>query len=142
MPLNDRELFAIASLKDDEGYRQSMYKCTAGKLTIGYGCNLEAGLSKYAAEELLKAQVSELIGQINFAFPEWTDWFPKPVNQAAFINMCYQLGIAGVKRFKKAIQSLEEGRLEDAKKEFANSKWRLKDTPDRAKCTINNLFTE
>ena len=38
---------ATEQLKQDEGWRLKPYRCTAGKLTIGYGRNIEdKGITK------------------------------------------------------------------------------------------------
>ena len=39
-------------LKEQEGLSLTPYKCTAGKLTIGYGYNLEEGISENVANIL------------------------------------------------------------------------------------------
>jgi len=45
---------AIEQLKHDEGIRLFPYQCSADKLTIGYGRNLEDnGISEHEAEQML-----------------------------------------------------------------------------------------
>ena len=44
----------IEDLKRDEGFRSHPYRDTVGKLTIGYGRNLDdVGISEREAEQLL-----------------------------------------------------------------------------------------
>lgn len=50
---------ALPRLKIEEGYRRFIYTDITGNRTIGYGANLEVGLSDFAAEALLKAQAQE-----------------------------------------------------------------------------------
>jgi GH24 family phage-related lysozyme (muramidase) len=51
--------FALPRLQTEEGFRALPYRDTQGHLTWAYGVNLEVPISKYAAGELLRAQVSE-----------------------------------------------------------------------------------
>ena len=50
----------IAQLKSDEGFREHMYKCSANKTTIGYGFNLEVGLTEQESDVLLRFKISKL----------------------------------------------------------------------------------
>ena len=51
----------MESLKSQEGLRCKPYKCTSGKLTIGYGRNLEdVGISQKEAEYLFENDVRML----------------------------------------------------------------------------------
>jgi GH24 family phage-related lysozyme (muramidase) len=51
--------YALPRLQLEEGFRALPYKDTQNHLTWAYGVNLEVPISKYAAGELLRAQVSE-----------------------------------------------------------------------------------
>lgn len=51
---------AVARLKVEEGFRSKAYTDTRGHQTIGYGFNVEAGITEYSAGELLGGQVVEL----------------------------------------------------------------------------------
>ena len=45
----------LCTTQDPKDFEEHMYKCTAGKTTIGYGLNLEAGLSlRNEAAEMLR----------------------------------------------------------------------------------------
>ncbi len=50
---------AIARLKSEEGFRATKYVDTVGKTTIGYGFNVDAGITHNAAAALLSAQVQD-----------------------------------------------------------------------------------
>ena len=43
----------IAQLKIDEGFRGKPYRCTAGKLTIGFGRNLDDVGASVAESEMM-----------------------------------------------------------------------------------------
>jgi len=49
----------INEVKNDEGYRSRIYKDTEGFLTIGYGLNLDAGISEELATVILQWQLSD-----------------------------------------------------------------------------------
>ena len=49
----------LPRLQTEEGFRALPYKDTRGHWTVGYGCNLDVGLSRKAAEALLIAQANE-----------------------------------------------------------------------------------
>lgn len=51
---------ALPRLRTEEGFRSMAYKDTQGHLSIGYGFNIEAGISQYAASALCQAQANEL----------------------------------------------------------------------------------
>ena len=52
--------------------------------------------------------------------------------QEVILNMCYQLGVTGTSKFRKAISALQEGDWEDAANEMLDSLW-ARQTPNRAK---------
>ena len=55
----------IEDIKLEEGYRQFPYRCTAGKLTIGYGFNLDdVGISKEEANLILNYRIRNIQGQV------------------------------------------------------------------------------
>lgn len=50
---------ALPRLKIEEGFRAHPYKDTQNHLTVGYGCNLDEGITPYAGAALLTAQAEE-----------------------------------------------------------------------------------
>jgi len=120
----------INDLKREEGVKRFPYKCTAGKLTIGVGRNLEdVGLSSAEIDYLLANDISRVIhavmGSIGF-FSELNE-----ARQRALINMGFQLGVNGLLKFKNMLKSMSEDDFETAAMESLNSKW-AKQTPNRA----------
>ena len=122
----------LATLKEDEGYRDKAYKCSAGIWTIGYGTNLQTlKIDKELAEKLLLdhyAKVQEDCAS-DFSFFHKLD----PVRQGVLVSMVYQMGLVGVKGFKMFLEALSEGRYEEAAEQMLNSKWARIDSPQRAK---------
>jgi len=118
----------IDQLKRHEGLRLRPYKCTAGKWSIGYGCNLtDAGIdheglvwNKSYAERVLRNHV----GKCNVVFPDIKTYQSlNPCRQAVLTNMVFNIGSGGVLRFKRMLSALYRKDFEDASKEMLNSRW-------------------
>jgi len=72
------EALARGLLQSDEGLRLKPYHCTAGKLTIGYGRNLEdRGITEAEAEYLLENDVSEIYEDLAEIYDFFTHLSPK-----------------------------------------------------------------
>ena len=93
-------------IKKHEGFSRGPYRCTANKLTIGYGRNLEAnGISEEEAAVLLKNDVVEAEKHLEQE-PYW--YSLSDVRQAVLIDMVYNLGWSGFQTFKKLRRALED----------------------------------
>ena len=127
----------IAQLKSDEGFREHMYKCSENKTTIGYGFNLEVGLTEQESDVLLRFKIS----QLKFILGEYR-WYRllNDVRKGVIINMVYQMGLNGVRQFKKMIAAIEEGDYDKAAIEMMDSKW-FSQTEKRANRLINKMRT-
>jgi len=104
-----------------EGLRLKPYRCTAGKLTIGVGRNLEdKGISHDEAMLLLRNDIAEVTAQL-----ERFDWFRAlgPIRRKVLIDMCFNLGMAGLLGFQKMIEALKQGDYEAAADEMVYSRW-------------------
>jgi len=125
----DREL--IEQIKRHEGLRLKVYRCPAGKLTIGYGRNLEDnGISEEEADYLLINDLHFVEESLARRLAFW-DNMPKGVQQV-LINMGFQLGINGLMAFRRTLALLDAGNYGAAADEMLNSRW-AKQTPGRAK---------
>jgi len=122
---------AIDLIKLHEGFKQHPYKCTAGKLTIGYGLNLEdRGINKNEAEYILFNIVDEIIPKLRDFIKNF--YALDHIRQAVLIDMVYNLGFTGFLKFKSMIKLIEEGEYEKAAEEMLNSKW-AEQVPNRAR---------
>lgn len=117
-------------IKKCEGFRSRPYLDTAGKLTVGFGHNLEEDMSIVVAnfifEEDYKKHEAELM---------LCDWYliqPDGV-KSALINMCFNMGMPRLKGFKRMIAALKERNYTVAAKEALDSKWAKEDVGQRAK---------
>ena len=121
----------IDDIKKSEGFRSRVYQCTEGFDTIGYGFAIkDLVLDKDIAEMILKRKIGEIRLRLLQKLPFIKD-LPEEV-QDVCIEMCYQMGVSGFSKFKKAIQHLMTKDFEDAALEMLDSRW-AKQTPNRAK---------
>ena len=121
----------LNQIKKHEGFRPTVYQCTEGYDTIGYGFAVkDLELTKDIAEKILIQKVAKLESNISKKF-EWYHTAPQEAKEVV-INMCYQLGLSGFSKFKKTIYLLETEQYEDASIEMLDSLW-AKQTPIRAK---------
>ena len=121
----------IDEIKKHEGFSSTVYKCTAGYDTIGYGQRV-----KYlkVTEEQATEWLEEELQNLKYLLANRYDWFlpaPKEV-QNIVINMNYQLGVSAFSKFKKTIYLLETEQYKEASVEMLDSLW-AKQTPRRAK---------
>jgi lysozyme len=97
---------ALPRLKTEEGFRATKYTDTQGHSSIGYGFNIDAGISQIAAAALLGAQASERHAQL-LAYP----WYSglDPVRQSVCLDIAFNDGIAGMLHFPHMIAALAKG---------------------------------
>lgn len=107
-------------LKKHEGFRSTPYRCTAGKLTVGYGINLDAGISEEEANLLLCHRIHST--EIKLASYEWYRSLDEN-RRDVLANMAYNLGLAGLLKFKNMIAALEDKDYNKAAEEMLDSKW-------------------
>ena len=145
----------LESIKHHEGYREKTYQCTEGYNTIGIGfawkdIDLDEGIalrllkdnmsnqefinsikmSEDICDEILLRKLRILGRSVMGKFP-FFDSLPSDCKDV-LMEMCYQLGVTGVSKFKKALKAMEDGDWEKAADEMLDSKW-AKQTPNRAK---------
>lgn len=113
-----------------EGYVPTVYKCTEGFDTIGYGFAIkDLFLTKDVCDIILKQILEHNVKKFQEKF-SWFKDLPETA-QVVLMNMCYQMGIYGVSRFKKTLKAFESGDWECAADEMLDSLW-AKQTPNRA----------
>ena len=112
----------VELLKKHEGRRLFPYKCTAGKLTIGYGRNIEdTGISEEEAELMLQADIERCIVELT----DKTSYFSSlcEPRQTVLINMVFNLGWSRFSRFKNMIKAIKGGNYDKASVEMLDSRW-------------------
>lgn len=119
----------IDDLKRHEGFRQFPYRCTAGKLTIGYGINLDAGISEAEAAVILASRVESIRAKLSATLPFWKEL--SGPRQDILINMAYNIGIPGLLKFKQTLAYIAKQDYVAAADEMRSSKW-ASQVPGRA----------
>lgn len=117
-------------IKTHEGYDSHPYTDTVGKLTIGYGRNIEDnGISQAEGDFLFDNDFARCEKELA-PFPWYVN---QPQNiQYALMNMCFNLGIGRLLGFKKMIMALTAKDYTKAALEALDSKW-ANQVGDRAK---------
>jgi len=128
----------IERIKRHEGLRLNPYKDTVGKLTIGYGRNLDDnGITQEEAEIML---IHDILIAANSAsqFP----WYRKldTDRQGVIIEMIFNMGLPRVLGFKKMIKALSEDDYKEAAIQMMDSLW-AHQVGNRAK-TLSNIMYE
>ena len=112
----------IASVKTHEGLELKPYldSSAVGVLTIGYGRNLERGITKEEAEMLLlnDLAISTKEGESFGFFKDLTD-----NRQDVIVEMLFNLGLTRFKNFKKTIKAIENKDFASAADEMLDSRW-------------------
>lgn len=143
----------------NEGLRLNPYRCTAGKLTIGVGRCLdtnpltkeeidfighdcmEKSITKEQAFYLLRHDIETVKKQLDKNLPWWKNL--NEDRQYVLIDMCFQLGLNGLLKFKKMLSYLSTGFFKQAADELMDSKY-ARQTPARAErnkyCIINGVY--
>lgn len=115
----------------DEGFMPIPYRCTSGKLSIGYGTNIQDGITREEALLLMRHRLGKVVAALESRLPFW----PRLTDERRRVvaNMGYQLGVAGLMGFRRMLAALERGDYDTAGKEMMDSKWAKHDSPARAR---------
>jgi lysozyme len=127
----------VESVKKHEGYRDVVYRDTLNKRTVGFGhlCvedHWEDG-KKYDKEYLEKILKEDLQYAINQGEGMCKDLKISDDAKFLIIEMIFQLGSAGVQKFRRMWSALEEDppNYFEAHVQMLDSRW-AKQTPERA----------
>lgn len=105
-----------------EGERLKPYKCTQGYLTIGVGRNLDTrGITQEESRFLLSHDLEQAEHDARIYFHAFD--FLTDARKMVLIDMAFNLGLAGLLRFKKLQAALERQDFSAAAKEMLDSRW-------------------
>lgn len=108
-------------LAKHEGLRLKPYMDSVGKLTIGYGRNLEDnGISKHEALTLLRNDIAT--AQQELSHYRWWRQLDQG-RQDVITNMAFNMGLPRLLTFKRMIAAIEQGNYTKAADEMLDSKW-------------------
>ncbi len=104
----------------DEGLRLLPYKDSLGVLTIGFGRNLEDGVSKDEAELMRENDCARARKEAATFY-----WFSPldPVRQLVVLSMLFQLGLSRFLAFQRMIIAIKSGDYGTAAIEMRSSLW-------------------
>ena len=119
-------------IKRHEGVRLFPYKCTAGKLTVGYGRNLDdKGITPQEADYLLTNDLAKCEREY-FDLPRAVRGRCNEVRTGVLVEMIFQLGFGGVTRFQRMFQAIQNDDFAQAAEEMLDSRW-AQQTPKRCR---------
>jgi len=114
----------------EEGVKNTLYKCSEGKWTIGVGRNLEdRGLSEDEVMFLYKTDEAIALDIVNKYIDKF-EWLSDG-RKVALVSLAFQLGEPRFKLFEKMVAAVNESNFALAANEMLDSKWR-RQTPNRA----------
>ncbi|MBC8176727.1 MAG: glycoside hydrolase family protein [Desulfobacteraceae bacterium] len=109
-------------LIDHEGLEKMVYRCPAGKLTVGVGRNLEdKGITEEEALFLLRNDIAECEDDLRSIFTEY-DTLDES-RKRVLIDMRFNLGPSRFRQFKKLIAAVKEKDFSRAADEMKDSNW-------------------
>lgn len=132
----------LSRLMEDEGFRSYAYLCPAGRLTVGYGRNIDPdggrGISQAEALMLLSHDIQECEQDVReFYGPILWDRIGQ-VRRDALVNMRFQLGPKGFRKFELMHDAVRSGDWERAANEAQSSLWATQ-TRNRASRIVQEL---
>lgn len=131
-----------AQLRRNEDDRLTVYRCTAGKLSIGVGRNLDDcgisaaetrrlgitvasciahGITSAQSAALLENDIDRTVADLDSALPWWRTL--SDVRQRVLIDMCFNMGLAKLLGFRRMLAAARAGRWGDAVAEMVDSDW-------------------
>ena len=111
----------VEELKDDEGFRSEVYLDHLGNPTIGFGTMIsELVVTREQAESWLLGEVAEKEARLVLV-PFYNRM--SEVRKDVIRSMAYQMGVAGVRRFKNMWLAISESDYEMAGAEMRDSQW-------------------
>jgi lysozyme len=126
----------IESLKIHEGLRLTTYRDSVGKLTVGYGHNLDAKplpwlrigvlIPKRIAEAILEQDADDAIAALDKFLPWWRQL--DDVREQVLAEMAFNMGVNadprdGLDSFTNTLRAVQGGRWQDAHDGMLASKW-------------------
>jgi lysozyme len=108
-------------IEGHEGRKSKLYKCTAGKNTIGIGRNVDdVGLSDDEIDYLFENDLK----RAQDAASKYS-WFAElsEVRQAAVLDLMFNIGASRFAGFRNFIQAMSQQQYTWAAAELVDSKW-------------------
>jgi lysozyme len=121
----------VESLKSQESFVPSLYKCPTGHWTIGYGHNCDAhkDIAKFKDRTVMRDEATNLLlSDLSDSIYDCTKSIKNFLNlsdsqQAILANMCFNMGISKLLTFKKMLAAFALDDHKTIAKEMLNSLW-------------------
>ena len=126
----------VARLKTEEGFRSTPYRDSRGHLTVGYGLNLEAGITETEARAVLAIRADSTLAKLDRRLT----WFrAAPSNhRVALADMGYELGIDGLLKFDRFLALVAADSIDAAVEDAQGTAW-ARQVPPRARSVLRLL---
>lgn len=112
----------IQQLRRHEGERLKPYRCTAGKLTIGVGRNLDdRGITAEESAYLLSNDIDRVWTELKARLPWMTGL--NDVRQRVLLDMAFNLGTDGLLKFRNTLATIQAGDYQKAGEMMLDSLW-------------------
>jgi lysozyme len=125
-------------IRVSEGLRLRIYKCPSGFNTIGYGTNLDSGITMHQAEALMCAEIDDLIEHIPSVVECWDNLDDN--RKMALVDMAYNMGLSGLSKFVNTLGFICAGDYLAAANEIKQSKY-YQQVGNRAKKIVKVIET-
>lgn len=120
---------------EDEGKVLHAYQDSLGFWTIGIGRMIDrrkgGGITEEECDFLFKNDINQRITALDTYLPWWKNL--DEVRQLVLLSMCFNLGIRGLLKFERTLESIKAGKYSKAATEMLQSKPWSKQAPNRVR---------
>ena len=115
----------IKMLKMHEGVETHAYKCSANKITVGVGRNVDPvdglGLSEDEIDYLLKNDIDRVVQELENEYVWFADL--SPARRDALVDISFNLGATRLRKSSKALKAGAGGRADKAENGGMETRW-------------------
>ena len=131
----------VEQLIRHEGERLKPYRCTAGKLTIGVGRNIEDnGIRQSESRFMLMNDIAECENDLLRIFPHWEGFSNS--RKLALTDLRFNLGPNRFRTFRRMIAAINNNDWPTASREALDSAWARQVQKDRVNTITRQLGEE
>lgn len=105
----------------NEGYRRHIYLDSEGIETIGIGFNLEEGFTREECLLILNLRLGYIRDTLADTIMGWEDLHP--IRKLVLLDMCYNLGLTKLLKFKKMLNAIAAHNYDVAAMELLDSRY-------------------
>lgn len=113
--------WTLDRIAQEEAFRDKMYHDSRGFTTIGYGFNLDAGMSEEEARDLLQLRLRHAREALTANLPCYAAL--DDVRKSVLDDMCYNLGWGKLRLFTQTFAAVSRGDYAAAATAMQASKW-------------------